>query len=60
MLYPIENKVNNSKCITAVIGSLGYITISNHPLPGLVHIFVYNDSDPIFESIVQVLHLCWW
>ena len=41
-LYPIENKVNNGKCITAVIGSLGYITISNHPLPGLVHIFLFT------------------
>ena len=33
--------LNNGKCITAVRGTY---TCINHPLPGLGHIFVYNDS----------------
>ena len=33
--------LNNGKCITAVRGTYKCI---NHPLPGLGHIFVYNDS----------------
>ena len=32
--------LNNGKCITAVRGTY---TCINHPLPGLGHIFVYND-----------------
>ena len=33
--------LNNGKCITAVRGTY---TCINHPLPGLGHIFVNNDS----------------
>ena len=33
--------LNNGKCITAVRDTY---TCINHPLPGLGHIFVYNDS----------------
>ena len=33
--------LNNGKCITTVRGTY---TCINYPLPGLGHIFVYNDS----------------